>query len=269
MSQADKAFTGSIPALYEKYLVPPLFKPHAEELVRKVAAVEPRRILELAAGTGVVTRLLAQNLPQSRIMATDLNEPMIALARSLCMADGVEWRQADAMSLPFPDGSFDAVLCQFGVMFFPDKHVAFGEARRVLAPTGRVFFNVWERLETNPYAEVITSVLGEMFPDDPPLFLARLPYGYHDVDSIRRMLQEAGFDRIEAERVEKAGPSPSATDVATGFCQGTPLRNEIEARNASRLDEATRATAAALAARFGEGPLTEPTAAILVTAQRA
>ena len=254
MKESDKLFAGSIPALYEQYLVPMIFAPYAADLARRAAAARPRRVLEIAAGTGVVTRALVDALPDADIVATDLNPAMLEQARSVGTARSVEWRQADAMALPFADGEFDAVVCQFGVMFFPDKPHAFAEVRRVLKPGGMFLFNAWDRVEDNDFADAIGDALERVFPDDPPRFMARTPHGYHDIDAIARDLATAGF--APAPRIETLAfrsRAQSARIVAFAYCQGTPWRNEIEARDASKLDAATDAAEAEIARRFGTG----------------
>src|SRR5437899_46124 len=184
----DKVFTGAIPKLYEKYLVPLIFEPYAADLVNRVASQSPARVLEIAAGTGVVTRKLASALPESAsIVATDLNQAMLDLASEVGTKRPVEWRQADAMQLPFEDSVFDAVVCQFGVMFFPGKSKAFSEARRVLRSGGVFMFNVWDRIEENEFAHTVTKALESLFPKDPPRFLARTPHGYYDLANIERI----------------------------------------------------------------------------------
>jgi SAM-dependent methyltransferase len=255
LAASDKAFEGSIPQLYERYLVPLIFEPYARDLASRLAAQPPARILEIAAGTGVLTRALASRLPAaSAIVATDLNPPMIEHAASVGTARPVQWRQADAMKLPFEAGTFDAVACQFGVMFFPDKAAAFAEARRVLRPGGVFLFSVWDRIEENEFADVATDALARLFPRDPPRFMARTPHGYHDKDAVARDLAQGGFmRRPEIVTLAERSRAPSPQDPAIAYCQGTPLRNEIEARDASRLAEATEATAAAIAERFGSG----------------
>src|SRR5262249_10578864 len=148
----------------------------------------------------------------------------------------VKWRQADALALPFDDASFDVVACQFGAMFFPDRVKGFGEARRVLKPGGRFAFNVWDRIETNEFADVIARALAAVFASDPPRFMARTPHGYHDKDVIRSDLERAGFADIAVEAVDHISPAPSPRDAAVAYCQGTPWRSEIEARGAPGLD---------------------------------
>jgi SAM-dependent methyltransferase len=268
--ETDKLFAGSIPKLYEGNLVPMIFEPYAVDLARRVASRKVSRVLEIAAGTGVVTRHLASALPEHvSIVATDLNQPMLDLAASIGTRRPVEWRQADAMKLPFGDASFDAVVCQFGAMFFPDKAIAFAEARRVLGSGGVFVFNVWDRLEENEFADTATAALASVFPDDPPRFMARTPHGYHDVDAIRHDVRGGGFTsppRIDT--VADVSRSPSPASAAIAFCQGTPLRSEIEARDESRLVEATDTVATAFARRFGDGPIEGRMRAHIVCAER-
>ena len=254
-SDIDKVFAGSIPQLYDEYFVPLIFEPYAIDLSARTAARRPGRVLEVAAGTGAVTRHLATDLPAaSAIVATDLNPDMVARAREVGAARPVEWRTADAMQLPFDDASFDAVVCQFGVMFFPDRGAAFAEARRVLRPGGTFLFNAWDRIEENEFADVVTATLATVFPADPPRFMARTPHGYHDKATILRDLAAGGFAAApQIETIARRSKAPSARHVALGYCQGTPLRSEIEARDAGRLGEATDACEAAIAQRYGRG----------------
>ena len=249
----DKVFTGSIPKLYETHLVPLIFAPYAADLVDRLTSRSLTRVLELAAGTGVVTRTMASVLPESvSIVATDLNQPMLDQASALGTKRPVEWRQADAMQLPFRDATFDAVVCQFGVMFFPDRAKAFSEARRVLRPGGVFIFNVWDRIEENEFADVVTTTLASLFPEDPPRFLARTPHGYHDRSAIERDLANGGFSALpRISTVAARSRAQSCRVPAVAYCQGTPLRNEIETRGPSRLNEATDLAAEAIAQRFG------------------
>jgi len=249
----DKSFAGSIPKLYEEYLVPLIFEPYAADLASRLASRSPARVLEIAAGTGVVTRRLASVLPEwVSIVATDLNQSMLDLASAIGTRRPVEWRQADALRLPFPDGTFDAVVCQFGVMFFPDKPKAFSEARRVLRPGGVFVFNAWDRIEENEFADTVTTALESVFPKDPPRFLARTPHGYCDLPTIERDLAGGGFTTPPLiSTVAARSRAVSPRDPAVAYCQGTPLRNEIEARDASRLGEATDIAAEAVARKFG------------------
>jgi SAM-dependent methyltransferase len=266
-SNPDRVFSGSIPELYDTYLVPLIFEPYAVDLVGRLKNLRLARVLEIAAGTGVVTRLLASGLPESTaIVATDLNQAMLDRAAAVGTKRAVEWRQADAMQLPFPDTSFDAVVCQFGAMFFPEKSKAFSEARRVLRPGGVFLFNVWDRIEENEFADVVMGALASVFPNDPPRFMARTPHGYHDRSHIAHDLANAGFKtEPRIETVAARSRAKSARDPAIAYCQGTPWRNEIEARDATRLAEATDVAAEALAKRFGRGAVDGKIQAHVVT----
>src|SRR5438105_12416021 len=255
ISDSDKIFAGSIPKLYDTHLVPLIFEPYAADLANRLRSRSLSRVLEIAAGTGVVTRALAAVLSESvTIVATDLNQAMLDQGAAVGTKRAVEWRQADAMKLPFGDATFDAVVCQFGVMFFPDKSKAFAEARRVLGPGGVFLFNVWDRIEENEFADTVTAALATVFPKDPPRFLARTPHGYHDRHVIEPDLASGGF--VAAPRIDTLAARSKATSPrvpAIAYCQGTPLRNEIESRDASRLGEATDIAAEAVARRFGRG----------------
>ena len=269
-SNGDRAFSGSVAQLYEQYMVPLIFDPYAQDLTRRLVARQPSVVLEVAAGTGVVTRYMAAQLPDHvSIVATDLNQPMIDHAMHIGTSRPVTWRQADAMQLPFDDGSFDAVVCQFGAMFFPDKAVAFAEARRVLRPGGTFLFNVWDRIEDNEFAACVTEAMVGLFPADPPRFLARLPHGHYDQQAISTALTDGGFTGSKAfETVTAQSRAESPRIVATAYCQGTPLRNEIEARDASALAKATDIATAAVGQRFGSGQVSGKIQAIVIAATR-
>jgi len=257
MANSDKVFTGSIPKFYDTLMVPLIFETYATDLAELVAAFAPGAVLETAAGSGVVTRLLAPQLkPDARYVVTDLNQPMLDYAASRQGADSrLTWQQADALALPFDDAAFDVVCCQFGAMFFPDRVAGYAEARRMLKANGRFVFSVWDRIEENAFADDVTNAVATLFPHDPPRFLARTPHGYHDTALIREDLQRAGFTNIAIETREKLSRAPSARDVATAYCHGTPLRNEIETRDASKLALATDRATEAITARHGAGPV--------------
>jgi len=268
MVATDKLFAGSIPDIYDRFLVPLIFESYALDLAKRLAKADPRDVLEMAAGTGVLTRAIASRLPAyTRIVATDLNQPMLNHAMARQSHDGrIEWRQADALALPFEDQSFDVVICQFGVMFFPDKVQGYREARRVLKPGGHFFFNVWDRISENEFADIVTEALAALFPHDPPRFMARTPHGYHDVERIREELNAGGFTNISVHAVDDRSKASSPRDPAIAYCQGTPLRNEIEARDASRLEDATKQAAEALAHRFGSSAIEGRIRAFVITA---
>jgi ubiquinone/menaquinone biosynthesis C-methylase UbiE len=265
---SDTRFAGSIPELYDRLLVPMIFEPYARDLAARVQALNPQTVLEIAAGTGAVTRAMAARLPAAtRIVATDLNQPMLDHAKAKQLGDArLTWRQADAQNLPFEDHGFDVVVCQFGAMFFPDKVRAYGEARRVLKPGGRYVFNVWDKISENDFADEVMKALAAYFPADPPRFMARTPHGYHEPQPIRDALVATGFTNVAVDAVDAVSPAASPLDAAIAYCQGTPWRNEIEARDASRLEDATKHAAAALEQRFGSGPIKGRIRAFVITA---
>jgi ubiquinone/menaquinone biosynthesis C-methylase UbiE len=272
--ESDRAFGDAISDHYERLLVPLIFEPYAAALAERLAlrlAGRPRaRVLEVAAGTGALTRAMSSRLPAgAEIVATDLNEAMLDRARSVGTSRRVEWRRADALALPFPDASFDVVVCQFGTMFFPDKPHAFSEARRVLGESGVLLFSVWDRIEDNEFADVVTEALAKRFPDDPPRFLARTPHGYHDRAAIERDLARGGFPSTASFETLAERSRASSPDVpAIAYCEGTPLRNEIEARAPGRLAACTAIATEALRRRFGGGPVDGRIQAHLIAAER-
>ena len=268
MLEADKLFSGSIPENYDRYMVPLIFEAYAIDIAKRAAALLPNAVLEIAAGTGVVTRMLAPKLsPDARYTVTDLNQPMLDYAASKQPPDSrITWRQADAMSLPFEDASFDLVCCQFGAMFFPDRTGAYKEAKRVLKPGGHFLFNVWDRIEENVFADDVTNALAKIFPNDPPRFLARTPHGYHDTALIQRELESAGFSHVAIETRAEQSRASSPRIPAVAYCQGTVLRSEIIERDAERLDAATDYAERALADRHGKGDVVAKIQAHVITA---
>jgi SAM-dependent methyltransferase len=241
-----------MPEAYERWLVPAVFRPFAVDLARRVAAHRPRAVLELAAGTGVLTRELVAALGPGVVTATDLNPAMVDLGRR--QAPGADWRVADATAVPFRAGRFDLVACQFGVMFLPAKPAAFAEVRRLLAPGGVFLMNAWSTLPTHEFEAALVAALRRVFPDDPPTFLESVPHGYPDLAVVGADLEAGGLRASAAEPVTLEGYAASAADLTRGYCLGTPLRAEIAARG--ELDAAVGAVAEELAARLGPGPVT-------------
>lgn len=266
----DTAFTGSVPQLYERYMVPLIFESYAVNMAARVAEYKPSCVLEIAAGTGVVTRQLVKTLPpEVSIIATDLNQAMLNHAAAMGTTRAVEWRQADAMQLPFPDASFDVVVCQFGAMFFPDKAQAFSEVKRVLRPGGAFIFNVWDRIEENEFADAVSQAVAAFFPDDPPRFMVRVPHGYFDQSVISQDLARGGFSQSpEIITSTKRSRAESAQIPALAFCQGTPFRSEIEARGPACLEEVTASATRLIEQRFGSDRVDAKIQAIIVTVER-
>jgi ubiquinone/menaquinone biosynthesis C-methylase UbiE len=266
MAETTISFSGSIPQLYDRYLGPVLFEPYAADLARRVATHGAGPVLEMACGTGIVTRQLrAQLAPEVRIVATDLSQPMLDYAQTkLATLKNVDWKQADIAALPFPDASFSAVVCQFGLMFVPDKQAAFREARRVLSKGGLFAFNVWDKIATNPFAHIAHETLAKLFPADPPQFLT--PCTFNDPAVLRQLLTAYSFGDIQLETVTLEARSESAKAVATGFVQGSPLSAAIQERGAS-FDPIIDAVTEALAQHGGAAPFRSTLQAIVVTAR--
>jgi ubiquinone/menaquinone biosynthesis C-methylase UbiE len=265
----DSTFAGSIPALYDRFLGPLLFAPYAREVGERLADLHAGALLETAAGTGIVTVALVETLPAAiEIIATDLNQAMVDHAAAKPALARATLRQADALALPFEAARFDAVVCQFGAMFFPDRVAGYREARRVLKPGGRFMVSLWDSLDHNPMARCVVDAMAQHFPADPPRFLARTPHGHYNRDTIRRELAEAGFGTVELDIVSLPSRAESPRDPAIGFCQGTPMRAEIEVRapGAAGLLDATEAAATALAGEFGRGPIEASMQALMVVA---
>jgi len=256
-----------VPAFYDRYRRHVVFEPYAADLVSRLPKVDGLRVLELACGTGVVTRRLREALPESAtVVATDLTEAMIAYAQAAVAADGIVWQQADAQALAFDEGSFDVVICQFGFMLLPDKVQGFREARRVLDSDGVLLANVWHSLDANPAVGAVHASLAELFPDDPPRFL-ETPYGYHDSERIRADMSAAGWEDVQLEDVCLQSVAPSAAEYAAGFTLGTPLTHELAARG-SDIDAVTRALTAAVIPVGGDRPFELQLAATVITAVR-
>jgi SAM-dependent methyltransferase len=228
VTDATRSWSDSMPLVYEELLVPTVFQPFALRLAERVALLRPQRVLELAAGTGVLTRELVRLLPSATVVAPDLNDAMVRFGSA--RLPEVEWRTADAMALPFDDASFDVVVCQFGVMFFPDRIAAYEGIRRVIAPDGAFLFNAWAEVERHAFEDALVRALHRVLPDDPPTFMQEVPHGYHDPGVIERDVRAAGFTQVDLQTVEVTGQARTVADLGRGYCHGTPLRSQLVER---------------------------------------
>jgi ubiquinone/menaquinone biosynthesis C-methylase UbiE len=267
MTNSNASFTGMVPGIYDYELGPMFFEPYARDLARRVDARSGATILETAAGTGIVTRHLLERLPaDGHLIATDLNDAMLAIARGR-IADGrVQWQKADACALPFDNNRFDAVVCQFGLMFFPDKSGAMREARRVLRPGGRFLFNVWDSLAQNPIAKAAHEVAASFYHTNPPEFYT-VPFGFYDRSVIEQSLTDAGFVNLTFDTVDLVGESETAERAAKGLVLGTPLNAAIQERGTVNGQVIMHAVAARLAHEGGAAPMRLPMRALVLTAE--
>ena len=269
MDRDATGFVGSIPDLYDRGLGPMIFADYATDLAQRVAVCRPARVLETAAGTGIVTRRLRDLLPAGvQLTATDLSPEMLEFARAKFAAgEQVEFKPADAMVLPFADGSFDVVACQFGVMFFPDKDKSYREVYRVLASEGRYLFSVWDSHRYNPFARVAHQVVGSFFPIDPPQFY-RVPFSCHQIDPIKEALLEAGFSGIDVAVVRVEKEIPDTELFVRGLVYGNPLIDQVRARGGAEPERLVEAMTQALRREFGADPGLMPLQAIAFSAKK-
>jgi ubiquinone/menaquinone biosynthesis C-methylase UbiE len=231
MTSNAASFVGNIPHHYDEGLGPVVFVDYAADMARRVGARPVSHVLETAAGTGIVSRQLRNVLPaNAQLTATDLNPPMVEVARTKFQSrEKVDLRSADAMALPFPDGAFDAVVCQFGVMFFPDKAKSYQEVNRVLAPGGRYLFNVWDSHRYNPFGRIAHEVTGSFFPANPPQFY-NVPFSYHQIDPIKQSLIDAGFSDLQIAVVRLEKKIPNVESFARGLLWQSANRPNPRAR---------------------------------------
>ena len=269
MAQNDAVFAGSIPQLYDHHMGALFFAPYAMNIAQRLSGIAAGEILETVAGTGIVTEAMATSLPPTvKITATDLNQPMLDHAATKPRLGRVRFQQANAQELPFGEASFGAVICQFGVMFFPDKVQAYKEAKRVLKPGGRLIFNVWDKLSANPLFDAVVAGLKRRYPAHASWFLERTPCGYHDEGRIRADLRAVGFADCVIERVTLSGQARDCRGPAIGLCQGSPMSAEILELDPGGLEAATEAAATAIAERFGAGPFEAPLRALVVETRK-
>ncbi|MHA1565246.1 MAG: class I SAM-dependent methyltransferase [Alphaproteobacteria bacterium] len=264
-------FVGSIPQIYDQHLGPLLFEFAAADLAKRVCESIPSagRILEVACGTGISTDFLWQALSsETEILATDLNDAMLSYAKQKRGAlTNVTFQQADAQSLPFDDNAFNAVVCQFGLMFFPEKARAMSEFARVLRPGGLLAFNVWDSLENNRVANIAQETIAGFFETDPPDFL-KVPFGYYEINPIRDLIRDAGLEAPNVHTVSATIERPDALSVARGFVEGNPGILQIRERATADSEDIVKAVAKAIDDTYGPAPLQIPLQKIVFLARR-
>lgn len=264
----ESSFGGSVPELYHRLLVPLMFEEYADDLASRVKVPARGAVLETACGTGVVTRVLLKVLPDGvSLVATDLSPAMLEVAQQqLKDLPGITFKPADATALPFEDASFDAVLCQFGAMFFPDKGKGYREAARVLKPGGSFLFNVWDSLSQNPIPDGISKAVAHLTPDNPANFLGKTPYGYYDKDAIQAELKANGFAQVDCFVLKKTSRAPSPRDAALAFTAGTPLAAQLAERGIT--DKAIAVAEQAMRDQYGDGVVSAQMQAIIFVATK-
>jgi len=260
------AFAGSIPANYERYLGPFLFEPYALDLVSRLQDKKYNDILEIACGTGRVTKRLSSSVKHDTLTATDLNQDMIDIAKGIVADQRIKWQQADALALPFNDNSFDLVVIQFGIMFFPDREKGLKEAYRVLKPGGKLVFSTWDKVETVPAIHEGRKIIESYFEDNPPVFYS-VPFSMYDEKELKAITGNAGFKNIKTELVKKEGSSPSASDLTKGIVEGNPVYLSIIERIPASLNNIKADVKNKLLEKFGE-PIKCPLQAWVVEANK-
>jgi ubiquinone/menaquinone biosynthesis C-methylase UbiE len=266
----DASFVGSIPQYYDGGLGPVIFVDYAAEMARRAAVLKPKRVLETAAGTGIVTRHLRDMLPaDASLTATDLNPPMLEVAKTKFKpGEAVEFKPADAQELPFADASFDVVVCQFGIMFFPDRGKGYQEAFRVLSPGGRYLFSVWDSHRRNPFGRIAHETAGRFFPVDPPQFY-RVPFSCHEIDPVKEALADAGFSDIDVSVVSRTKEIADPSGFARAMVFGNPLLDQIKARGGVDPEDVIAANLDGLKREFGSERMRMPLQAIMFSARKA
>ncbi|MGN6089020.1 MAG: class I SAM-dependent methyltransferase [Actinomycetales bacterium] len=259
-----RRWSGDMAAAYEDYLVPTVFAPFAVDTAARVATATPRppeRVLEVAAGTGAVARELVAALPRASVTATDLNPAMVEVG--LARVPTATWLQADALALPWPEAVFDAVVCQFGVMFFPDRVAGLQEMARVLQPGGVLVVSTWGPLEQHEPGWLVTRAVTKALGGEPP-FLRSIPHGYHDRAQIESDVEAAGLELVSLDDVTLSASS-SPRKLAMGFCHGTPIRAALE--EAGDLETLTKLVARRLEELDGPAPRQRSMTALVITAR--
>ncbi len=259
-------FSGSIPDHYDQYLGPLFFEPYAIEVSKRIDVSAIEIALELASGTGRLTKHLRKVLsPKAKLVASDISPDMLGVAKEKLKNENIEWQIIDAQNLPFENSSIDLVVCCFGFMFVQDKSKAFTEVYRVLRPGGILLFTTWDKLETIGTSSIYRKIVKTYLPDPLPESY-NLPFSMYDEHVIRELLVKAGFSRISIEKVTKESVSSSAMDAAEGLTKGGTIYNEIVSRNPAWIEEIKSAVEKELSEKYGKAPMVAPMSAVICEA---
>lgn len=255
--EANAAFAGAIPDKYDQYLGPLLFEPYALDMVSGMKKEGVSSVLELACGTGRVTQYLPKHFgPGVSITATDLNPDMIAVATRK-IKDDIKWRPADMQELPFAADSFDLALCQYGLMFVPDKAKAIREVARVLKKGSVFHFNTWDKIENNGIPRISRQIVTEFFNGTPPNFYF-VPFSMFDPEAIKKLMLENGFSKVEISLIKKEGISNTALEAATGMIEGNPVAKEIRDKDPNAVPDVIEKVRKEIAIQYGDNPVRCP-----------
>lgn len=250
-------FNGSVPEVYETVLGNFIFEPFAVDIVNRISNKNAFNVLELAAGTGRVTKHLIHAFsPNAKIVASDISLPMMEKAKLVVSSQNLTWQQVDIADIPFSEGSFDVIVCQFGVMFLQDKLRAFSEIRRVLKLGGQLLFSTWACIEENPIWKISNQVATKFFGPAPAAIQKSGPFSICNAVDAEAQLHDAGFIHTKVEKQRITSSISSASLAAKGFIHGLPLKDIIIKQNPEILSQIQEEMENSFADHFGNNPLT-------------
>ncbi|MFL6483724.1 MAG: class I SAM-dependent methyltransferase [Nitrososphaera sp.] len=220
--------------IYEQHLVPAMFEPFARDLIKLCNIKRYERILDVACGTGIVSRLAIDyvNASVGKVVGIDINPIMLNMARRCSIGRNIEWKEGSALSLPFPDGSFDLVICQQGLQFMPDRNKAVREMNRVLisgsnredkhSSYGRLVLSVWTSIKDSPGFSILQRLLLDTISNEAATIL-QLPHSLSDIKELVSLVRAAGFNKILSKEITKTISFPSVEEFVIGYTNGSML----------------------------------------------
>ena len=226
-------YGGGAAEIYERHMVPAIFGPWAEDLLALATPKPGERVLDVACGTGVVTRLVAQRVgPTGTVVGLDLNPGMLAVARAVPPRHGaqIEWREGNVGAIPVADATFDLALCQQGLQFFPDRPAALREIRRVLAPRGRLALSVWRPMQHSSGFEALATALGRLIAPEAAAIMQG-PFALGSADELRTLVTGAGFGDVVVQPAAKTLRFPSPEEFVRRYVAATPLAAVVAKAN--------------------------------------